>query len=77
MRIPPVGQFGFAQVANIHTTHDAIAGRRLVKSGDDMQQRALTGTARPHQRYKLTCMNIKRDTIERGDFDFAVAIKLG
>jgi hypothetical protein len=42
-----------------------------------MQQRGFAGAGRAHECQKFPGMNVERDMIQRGDFDFTLTVELG
>jgi hypothetical protein len=47
--------------------NDDPTSRRPVDAGNQVQQRALAGTARAHQRYKVAALDDERRAVERRD----------
>src|ERR1041385_7288038 len=53
--------------------HMASTARGTIDAGNDVQQCALAGTARPHERHELAGLNVQRYVVQCHDFDLAVA----
>src|SRR5262249_25629493 len=64
---PPAGQLAFAHGRDVLAAHPNVAGAGAVEAGNEVQQRRLAGTARPHQAEEFTGLHFKAQVVENVD----------
>lgn len=75
--ISPIGELRFVEARDFDALHEAFAFGGAIDAGDDVKQRAFSGTGRAHEREKFAAGDIEGNVVEGCDVDFALAINLG
>jgi hypothetical protein len=75
--VSPIGELRFVQARDVDALDEAFAFGWTIDAGDDVEERAFSGTGWAHQREEFTGGDIERNVVEGGDIDIALPINLG